>query len=219
LPIRDWQVWNEPSLPAYWPAGPDARAYVALLREVGRALRRVDPRARVVTAGIPNSRLGIPFARFIDAMYRAGAKGTFDSLAIHPYAEDERGVIAAVALTRRLMRRYGDDSPIWITEVGWASSGPASHFTVTAGGQAQRVGRLIRALAAQRTALGIRGFVYFGWRDAAPYAGTRDFWGLHTGLVDIDGRPKRSLASFAQATAALGIRARLTGGGKAQQSP
>src|SRR6478672_3381102 len=24
VPIRAWQVWNEPSLPAYWPTGPNA---------------------------------------------------------------------------------------------------------------------------------------------------------------------------------------------------
>jgi hypothetical protein len=175
----------------------------------------VDPGARVVTAGIPNSRLGVPFARFIDAMYRAGAKGTFAALAIHPYAQDERGIMAAVSLTRRLMDRHGDDSPIWITEVGWASGGPASQFTVTARGQAQRVDRVIRAVTAQRTTLGIRGLVYFGWRDAAPYAGTRDFWGLHTGLLDIQNGPKAALANFAHALA----RARLAARGSAPESP
>src|SRR5688572_18437790 len=69
VPIRDWQVWNEPSLPVYWPDGPDAAAYTRLLRATAEAIRRSDPQARIVSAGLSQTRAGIPFERFVREMY------------------------------------------------------------------------------------------------------------------------------------------------------
>lgn len=205
VPIRAWQVWNEPSLPAYWPAGPDPAQYTRLLEVVGHQIKRFDHRAEVVTAGIPDSRLGIPFSDFVKGMYRAGARGSFDSLAIHPYSRDATGVAAAVEDARQIMDANGDRrSDIWVTELGWADAGPASSFTVGASGQAERISSVFRTLVRLRHQARLRGVVYFGWRDGAPYAPAfKDFWGLHTGLVDIKGNPKPALSAFAGAVATL----------------
>jgi len=49
-----------------------------------------------------------------------------------------------------------------------------------------------------------KGERYYGWRDMAPYAPLfQDFFGLHTGLVERDGRPKPSVATFTQAVQAM----------------
>src|SRR5213076_3416225 len=128
-----------------------------------------------------------------EGLYRAGAKGSFDALAIHPYARDTAGVLAAILQARRIMDRHGDRSPIWVTEVGWASAGPPSDFTVGPRGQAERIGATLLGLAAQRRQLGLRGIVYFGLRDIPVYAGGKDFWGLHTGLLTRSGAPKPAL--------------------------
>jgi hypothetical protein len=200
-PIRAWQVWNEPSLPVYWPTGPSPKAYARLLAATARAIRVVDPAATIVCAGLPQTRIGVPFARFAEGLYRAGAARSFDVLAIHPYARDAAGVLAAVAEARALMDRHGDRSPIWVTEVGWASAGPPSDFTVGARGQAQRVQTTMLALAADRRRLGLRGIVYFGLRDSALYPGGHDFWGLHTGLVTLQGRAKPAFAAYRNAAA------------------
>ena len=195
-PIRAWQVWNEPNLPAYWPTGPDPKEYARLLEQTSEAIRAVDPEAEIVTAGLPESRLGIPFADFVSGMYEAGADAAFDTLAIHSFAEDERGVLASVGGARDLLERFDEEAKIWVTELGWASDGPKSAFTVGFDGQAERIRRSLAALAERREDLGIRGVVYFNWKDAEPYPGGTDFWGLHTGLLDIDGRPKPALAAF-----------------------
>ena len=195
-PIRSWQVWNEPSLPVYWPTGPDPAAYARVLAATARAIRQIDPRAEIVSAGIPQSRIGVPFGRYVEGLYKAGAADAFDVLAIHPYARDAAGVLAAIAQARRIMDSHGDRSPIWVTEVGWASAGPASDFTVGPAGQADRVRTTLLALGEQRRRLGLRGIVYFGLQDSPVYAGGRDFWGLHTGLETRDGRPKPAFAAF-----------------------
>jgi hypothetical protein len=195
-PIRAWQVWNEPNLPAYWPTGPDAAEYVRLLDEVARAVKRADPSASVVSAGLGESRRGIPFGDYVRAMLDAGASEALDVFALHAYAPDSTGSVAAAESTRAMLDELGSDAPIWITEIGWASGGPASPFTVEPAGQAQRIRETLGELARRRDQLGLRGVVYFNWRDAPPYEGGRDFFGLHTGLLDIDGEPKPALAAF-----------------------
>jgi hypothetical protein len=203
-PIRSWQVWNEPNLPAYWGGTPKAVEYTALLREVGSAIKKAEPDAEVVTGGIPNSKLGIPFTDYVKAMFRAGAKGTFDALAIHPYSKTEDGVLLAVADARRLLDSLdAKDTELWVTEFGWASGGPGSAFTVPEALQAQYLGAAVTDFASRRKDLGLHGFVYFNWRDAPPYAGGKDFWGLHTGLNKIGGEPKPARKSFATAAQAL----------------
>jgi len=204
LPIRSWQVWNEPSLAVYWRPRPDAAEYVRLLRVTAAAIRRVDPGAEVVSAGIPESRLGVPFSEYVNDMYDAGAGPTIDALAIHPYARDAQETLAAVELTRELLSRRGFDTPIWVTELGWANGGPPSPFTVGSEGQATRVRDVLPALAERRRRLGLRGVVYYSWQDAAGvYEGGRDFFGLHTGLSYADGRPKPAYDAFVAAVREL----------------
>ncbi|MGH3993921.1 MAG: hypothetical protein ACRDSN_15855, partial [Pseudonocardiaceae bacterium] len=154
LPVHSWQVWNEPSIPVYWPSGPDPAAYVRLLRATGQAIKAVDPDAEILSAGLAQSRLGVPFARFVSGMYEAGAAGTFDTFALHAYARSESGVVAAVEAARGRIAANGDRARIWVTEIGWASGGPRSPFTVGERGQARLIGRMIRALARARGRLG-----------------------------------------------------------------
>lgn len=196
-PIADWQVWNEPNLPAYWGGHPDARGYVRLLKVVGSAIRRADPGAEVVSAGLPNSRIGVPFASYLRSMYAAGARGAFDVLAIHPYAGDAESVIGALQSARALTDGLGDGRvPLWVTELGWASDGPPSAFTVGAGGQADRIQRALSGLAARRRALNLRGVIYYAWQDAPPYPRGSDFFGLHTGLLERSGKRKPAYATW-----------------------
>lgn len=202
--IRAWQVWNEPNLPVYWRPSPNAAQYVKLLAAAARGVKSVDRGAEIVTAGMPESPNGVPLQKYIAAMYRAGAKPAFETLAVNPYGERSGEVIERVEATRRTMNRFGDrKAKIWVTEFGWADRGPSSRFTVGRGEQAARIRATITDLWTQREGLGIRGFVYFNWRDSTPYAGGRDFWGLHTGLLDIDGRPKPAYEAFRSTVAEL----------------
>ena len=139
LPIHAWQVWNEPNIPNFWRSGVDARAYVALLRAAAAAIRSADPGAEVVAAGLPNSKLGVPFLDYLEAMYRAGARGLFDTLALHPYSRDVAGLLRLAERARALMNRRHDRSRLWITELGWSTGGDASAFRVSERGQADRI--------------------------------------------------------------------------------
>ncbi|MGH2845002.1 MAG: hypothetical protein ACRDL0_03095, partial [Thermoleophilaceae bacterium] len=195
-PITAWQVWNEPNLPSYWPDGPDPAEYAELLEAVAAGVRRADPRASVVSAGLSESRHGIPFREYVTGMFEAGAGDDLDVFALHAFARDSAGSVAAAETTRELLGELGSSAPIWITEVGWASGGPASPFTVGAAGQAERVREALTAFSRRREELGLQGVVYYNWRDAPVYEGGQDFFGLHTGLLDIDGDPKPALEAY-----------------------
>jgi hypothetical protein len=204
VPVASWQVWNEPNFKAYWPSGPDPAAYAAMLRAVGDAIHGADPAAEVVAAGLPESYSGISVVAYVEGLYAAGAKGAFDTLAVHPYARSAEQALAILEGARAVLDRHGDAAvPIWATELGWATDGPAAPYVVDAADQAALVTRTLTALVAQRAQLRLRGVVYYDWQDCGPYSGGTDFWGLHTGLHGVDGAPKPALAAFTATTQAL----------------
>ena len=204
-PIRAWQVWNEPNLPAYWPQGPDPAEYVRLLDAVSSGIKRADPGASVVSAGLSESRQGIPFEEFVRGMFDAGAGDALDVFALHAFARDAAGSVDAARSTRALLIELGSEAPIWITEIGWASGGPASPFSSDEQGQAERIRAALDALFRRRKQLDLQGVIYFNWRDAPLYEGGQDFFGLHTGLLNINGGPKPALDAY-RSVARLGAR-------------
>ena len=200
LPIRSWQIWNEPNLGVYWCNKPSAKQYASMLRTVGAAIKQIDRGAQIVTAGLPDSKLSgaVPLMRFIDQMYRAGAAKYFDSLAINSYARDEVELGRLLGSVRKRMNANRDRrGQIWITEIGWGDRGPKHRYIVGAKGQAKRIAASLALIRKRQRALRLRGFVYFSWHDGAPYAPDfKDMWGLHTGLLDINGQPKPAFHAF-----------------------
>jgi hypothetical protein len=206
LPVRSWQIWNEPSLGVYWCNRPNAREYASMLRVVGKAIKTEDPGAEIVTAGLPDSKLksAMPLDRFLKRLYRWRGKRYFDTLAINGYATNDRQLSELLRRVRRNMNRHGDRrARIWITEIGWGDGGPPHRFNVGAAGQAARIASSYRLLAKLTPKMRVRGVVYYSWRDSRPYPPKyNDMWGLHTGLLDVNGNPKPAYYAFGQAVTA-----------------
>ena len=202
LPIRSWQVWNEPNIRAFWATGPDPAAYVTLLETASKAIRKADPAAEVVTAGLPSSHMGIPAPEFLDGIYAAGGKGAFDTVAVHSYAPTPAAVLDRAKSIAAVIGKHGDDAKLWITEVGWGTGGKPGPLTVSRSRQAEHLARTLRGLQSQRDALKLRGVVVFQWRDPKPYTGRREIWPFYAGLLDDHGTPKPALAAVAKAAQA-----------------
>ena len=202
VPIRSWQVWNEPNIQAFWATGPDPVAYVRLLDEVSTAIRAIDAGAEIVAGGLPYAGNGLTPPQFIEAMYAAGARGMFDTIAIHPYAADPAGVVAILRAARLQLDDLGDsERPLWATEFGWATGGPPVTITTGEPGQAALLRDAIALMQRARDVLHLRGFVAFRWHDVALNYGQTDVWALHTGLMRLDGTPKPAVAAFADGAA------------------
>ena len=118
-PIREWQIWNEPNLPYQWYRRADegfrkvAPAYGALVRASRKTLRRADPRAKVVLAGLTNRSWTALATLFAHGRIR----GQFDVAAVNAYSKVANDFMLIAEAFRKVLRRNGHTrTPIWITE-------------------------------------------------------------------------------------------------------
>lgn len=130
--IAAYEIWNEPNYIAGWFPGVDPEAYTELLVSASTAIKDVDPSALVIAAGlgaiISTPGLTMSPVTFVERMYAAGAKGSFDALAFHPYQyttkfSDGDGLLGSPLLQtlaiRRVMEENLDgDTLLWATEYG-----------------------------------------------------------------------------------------------------
>ena len=195
LPIADWQLWNEANSPSFWYRKPNPRQYVSLLRVFSGGIRAGDPSAKIVLSGLfrtPRVRHGIPLDRYLPAIYRSNAKPLFDAVALHPYATTPRDALKAVREMRQIMAKYKDrGTPLWITEIGWATGGKATPLTVSPRRQAAYLHQIYGLMAANRARFKIAGVVWYSWRDVRG-----GIWFNHTGLFTQNLDPKPAWNAF-----------------------
>ncbi|MDO9354624.1 MAG: beta-galactosidase [Solirubrobacteraceae bacterium] len=195
-PFGTYQLWNEPNLPIYWGMKPNARSYAALVKATATAIKQVHPKGKIVTGGIPDSRLGIRAKPYLRAFLKAGGGAQIGAVAIHPYARTLKEVLELTHQARETLDSVGGKKTgLVITEIGWAVGGPRTPArTVKAKEQAALVPAMYKAFAKERVALNLRAVMYFAWRDSPTYPGRSDFWGLRTGLFTINGTAKPVVA-------------------------
>lgn len=86
--IAAYQIWNEPNLAREWGGQtPHPARYVEMLKGCYGAIKRADPRALVISAGLSPTGNGPPAAmpdeQYLIEMYKAGAAPYFDVLGVH----------------------------------------------------------------------------------------------------------------------------------------
>ncbi len=199
-PIVWWQLWNEVNSPSFWYSKPSAKQYVGLLQVFHDGIKAGDPSARIVLAGLfrtPQIKHGIDLDHYLPGIYRRKAKGLFDAVAVHPYATTPRDALSAVKETRKIMNRFKDRrTPIWITEIGWATGGsPPTALTVSPQRQATYLTKAFGMMAGNRRRLGIAGVIWYSWRDVPG-----PIWFFHTGLFTSSFDPKPAWSAFTALT-------------------
>jgi hypothetical protein len=163
VPIRDWQIWNEPTMSGFWLDQPFAPEYVKLLAATRPRLRQADPRSRTVLAGLVYDSPGA-----LRSIYNAGGRRYFDVVALHPFTLYVRNIGTIVKLDRQVMRSHGDaKKPVFLTEVSWPSARgktPLRYgYEMTEKGQAQRIITALPYLVRQRASLHIERFFWYTW--------------------------------------------------------
>ena len=200
-----WQVWNEVNAGSDWP-NPTPAAYAQLLALTSQTIKGVDPAATVVMSGLtefPGDSSGQTLTQFLTGLYQQpGFASSFDVAAVHGYAESPAGVVRILDTAHKIMVANGDaDKPLWITEMGWASGGPAHSFTTDPAGQASDLSTSFDQLLACRSRWNLGRVMWFSINDADPAAqGGSDYWGYHTGLLNTDDSPKPAYSAFTQYT-------------------
>jgi hypothetical protein len=200
-PVVWWQLWNEPNFPNFWYRKPNPKQYVALLRVFHSAVKAGSPAAKVVLAGLfptPAEQVkgGINMDRYLTAIYRHHGKPLFDAAAIHPYASRPSVSVDLIRDARRVMSRFRDRrTPIWVTEIGWASGGVRTALTVGPRRQASYVRSTFGLLAKNRKRLKIAGVIWYSWRDLPG-----GIWFNHTGLFTEGYKAKAAWKAFVRLT-------------------
>jgi hypothetical protein len=206
LPIRRWQIWNEPNYLLFWRPRPEPAVYAQLLLLSARTVRALDPAATIVTAGVAPVEAGITPWAFLRRMYEVpGVRRDFDVVALHPYAPYVGWVIDEIRFVREVMAKAGDaTTPLQLTEVGVASASVFRNpFDRGRAGQAAFVRRVLRLSVERRRRWHIAGVDWFTWQDAAA-ADPHCVFCQYGGLFDSSGRPKPSWWAFRRAVAAPG---------------
>jgi arabinogalactan endo-1,4-beta-galactosidase len=208
VPIRSWQIWNEPNINVYWSKQPFQKAYAQLLAASHNAIKRVDPGAKIVLAGLPNE----SWTQLAKLYQVPGVKKLFDVVALHPYTKDPQGVITILAKARQVMDLAGDASkPIIADEISWPSSqGQTPHntgfdFATTQAGQASKIAQVLPLLVKNRAALNLSGFFYYTWAGLDDHNGLAfDFAGLfHFNNSDATFTAKPAFGAFRKAALAM----------------
>ncbi len=141
--IDHWEIWGEPDLRDHWqidnPSSDyntrirqQAQGYAYMLETVYRQAKEANPDCKIIIGGITT----FTSDDFLQALYDEGAGPYFDITGIHPYTHNEKpstsSLFAVIGDMRRVMDRSGDaGKPIWITELGWTTSGSDPQLTVT----------------------------------------------------------------------------------------
>ena len=77
LPIHSWQIWNEPNAEQYWPPKPEPAEYAALVAGASEEIRRSDPEAEIVLAGLFGTS-AVESSDFLSDLYEVeGLEDTF----------------------------------------------------------------------------------------------------------------------------------------------
>jgi hypothetical protein len=199
VPVTSWQVLNEVNGSDQWPS-PDPAAYAAMLIATSASIRAADPAAKVVLSGLPQ-KMTIWMKDYLPALYAVpGFKAAVDVIAIHGYAVLPTDVPAILDTAKRIMIANGDAAkPLWITEMSWATAGPAHPFVTTEANQAAYLQTSWDTLLGCRARWNLDRVYWYGYSD---HAGTPDYWGYHNGLLRLDGTAKPALSAFEQFTAA-----------------
>ena len=203
-PVTAWQVWNEPNLRIFWGCQPDARAYAQLLRLTYRAIKGIDRHATVVMAGEPYATRYSPASSFYTLLYKAGARGTFDALALHDYAPGPQQAILRLQVVRGIMNKFHDaKTPLWVTEMGWSTAGPPPPISPTGyiagvNGQRSNLVAFFKSVQKLRSRLRLGPILWYGWRDVdwRVVSSPGDYWGYHTSFFTWAMQPKPALASY-----------------------
>jgi hypothetical protein len=203
MPIRSWQIWNEPDLAYYWKQ-PFASSYVSMLKVAHAAIKKADPGAKVILGALTNTAW-----ISLGQIYKVkGAKSLFDVVSVNGFTKIPANVMLFMVFVRRAMSRFGDGAkPLIATELSWPSAKGKTNanldFITTQAGQARNISALLPLIGQQRLALHLLGFYWYTWMGQEdPNTGPFNYSGLlgfHNDKVTV----KPALAAFKSGVLAL----------------
>ena len=184
VPVRQWQIWNEPSGEAHWKPRPWAPSYTRLLKAAYTAIHGVDRGAEVVAGPLVATGTYTQWKAMTDLL-KAGARRYLDVVSVHPFTNDSTSakksaqrVLEILRLVRERMVRGGARNvPMILSEMTWPASqgkapkGAQLHFSVNTAGQAARLKAVYKSLARARRKLRVTNAYWYTWATSYDRSG------------------------------------------------
>ncbi len=115
-----FEIWNEPNTPMFW-KGPDDD-FFELTRRTAELLKQIVPDKPVAVGSIFYH--PIMFGKsYLKKMIESGVLENADAVSIHPYGLSLTASAKRVAAADKLIKDYGYNKEIWITEIGVTTGG------------------------------------------------------------------------------------------------
>jgi hypothetical protein len=205
VPIRDFEVGNEPNYPPFWCPEPNPEQYAATYRAAHEAIVGANPDARPVLAGLaPAHFLAAPGSvtvqEFLRRMLAAdpSLRKLIEVAAIHPYGPTPEHVLQSVRAFRTALDEAGlDTTPMIANETGWYTQGPPG----TRFADEETRPRFIAEVASvmDRTDCDIEGFAIYTWRSSERRPDVPRYW---YGIADPrTGAPTEAAVAYGRAIA------------------
>lgn len=178
MPIRVWQIWNEPNVAWVWTGGvPNPARYADLLKRSRNAIRSVDPSARIVAAGVAAAGGGNLVAApedFLKKTWRALGSNTATlryDWDVHAYSTTAVEALKILPHVRRLMDANGC-AGCWIRvgEWGWSSGAKRTgNFDFSCAGsereQATMTEQYLRGTLPNAARYRLLSMTWYSWSD------------------------------------------------------
>lgn len=172
IPIREWQIWNESNFFYFaYPVNPTA--YAKLVTISSKAIKSVDPRAKVVLAGLfaepkAKGRRGMPATTYLQRLYDIpGFKHRFEGIDLHPYAIDSEDLERMIEEFTEVARENRDRPALYLTELGWGSEDNFEEVAYEQGirGQVKQLKASYKYLIENARRLNLKSAYWFSWKD------------------------------------------------------
>jgi len=205
VPIREWQVWNEPNF-FYFAYPVSVPRYAKLVTISSRAIKAVDPRAKVVLGGLfaePNAKgaRGMPATTFLQRLYAVpGLRNRFDGIDLHPYAIDSEELEEMTEEFHDVALENRDRPWLYIGELGWGSQNNFQQVAFEQGvrGQVEQLRGSYGYMLENARRLSLKASYWFSWKDLAGSCSFCDSVGLFRAGPKF--RPKPAWRAFVAIT-------------------
>jgi hypothetical protein len=211
--VAAWEIWNEEDNGGWWTGS--AAQYTGLLKAAYPAIHSAQPDATVILGGLTGND-----GAYLSQLYADGARGSFDAVGVHtdtacnitsPYTfEYDNGTqrinqyfFLGFISIHAAMTAAGDASvPIYMTEVGWSSTGAECQTGAWAGQklagvteqeQATYLQQAYHCLAQPQFSY-VKAAMWFGLFNNGTSSAPLDNFGLLTAAY----APKPAFAAFEQ---------------------
>jgi polysaccharide biosynthesis protein PslG len=166
-----WEMYNEPNLNRFWKPKSDVQQYIKLALEVGKAMRRAEPRELYV--GPATSRIDF---KFLEPCFQSGLLEYWSAVSVHPYrGRGPESAAAEYAQLREMIAKYapkGKNIPILSGEWGYSSA--------SKGIGVDTQGKYLPRQWLTNVSNGVRLSIWYDWHDDGEDPNEREF---HFGTV------------------------------------